>query len=155
MISRSLKQLAKELNIPIVALSQLNRSVESRTDGKRPQLSDLRESGAIEQDADIVCFIHRPEYYLHGAQREEQTELRGKAEFIIAKHRSGSVEDVPLRFRARYARFENWDEGDVHFGNATASSALNAYADDDPFGAAPALGGGSANITATSAENPF
>ena len=110
MISRNLKQLAKELNIPIVALSQLNRSVESRTDGKRPQLSDLRESGAIEQDADIVCFIHRPEYYLRSDTDANGNDIRGLAEFIVAKHRSGSVDDIKLRFKAKYARFENWGE---------------------------------------------
>ena len=111
-ISRSLKQLAKELNIPIIALSQLNRSVETRDDkhGKRPQLSDLRESGAIEQDADIVCFIHRPEYYTKSSEDAEGNDIRGLAEFIIAKHRSGSVGDVKMRFRHKYARFENWDE---------------------------------------------
>ncbi len=111
-ISRSLKGLAKELNIPIIALSQLNRSVETRDDkhGKRPQLSDLRESGAIEQDADIVCFIHRPEYYTRSSEDAEGKDIRGLAEFIIAKHRSGSVGDVKMRFRGQFARFENWDE---------------------------------------------
>ncbi|RXE68433.1 replicative DNA helicase, partial [Muribaculaceae bacterium Isolate-013 (NCI)] len=106
MISRSLKQLAKELNIPIVALSQLNRSVESRTDGKRPQLSDLRESGAIEQDADIVCFIHRPEYYIKSDTDAEGNDIRNLAQFIIAKHRNGQVTDVRMRFRGQYTRFE-------------------------------------------------
>ena len=106
MISRSLKQLAKELDIPIVALSQLNRSVENRTDGKRPQLSDLRESGAIEQDADIVCFIH----YLHSDTDANGRDIRDLAEFIVAKHRSGSVDDIELRFRKRFARFENLNE---------------------------------------------
>lgn len=110
MISRSLKQLAKELDIPIIALSQLNRSVENRADGKRPQLSDLRESGAIEQDADIVCFIHRPEYYTKSGQDASGNDIRGLAEFIIAKHRSGAVGDVQLHFRAEFARFENWGE---------------------------------------------
>lgn len=110
MISRSLKQLAKELQIPIIALSQLNRSVESRTDGKRPQLSDLRESGAIEQDADIVCFIHRPEYYIKSEVDANGNDIRGLAEFILAKHRSGSVGDVKMRFRHKFARFENWTE---------------------------------------------
>ena len=105
MISRSLKQLAKELSIPIIALSQLNRSVESRTDGKRPQLSDLRESGAIEQDADIVCFIHRPEYYTKASEDSEGNDIRGLAEFIIAKHRSGAVDDVKMRFIGDYAPF--------------------------------------------------
>ena len=110
MISRSLKQLAKELNIPIIALSQLNRSVENRTDGKRPQLSDLRESGAIEQDADIVCFIHRPEYYNRSGVDANGNDIRGLAEFIIAKHRNGSVEDVKMRFVGKYARFQNWED---------------------------------------------
>ncbi len=112
-ISRSLKSLAKELNIPILALSQLNRSVEQRPDNdKRPQLSDLRESGAIEQDADMVLFIHRPEYY--GLKTDAAgNDYRGKAEIIIAKHRNGSVGSVLLRFKGEYARFENLDETDV------------------------------------------
>jgi len=115
MISRSLKGLAKELNIPVIALSQLNRSVENRTgrdgfDAKRPQLSDLRESGAIEQDADIVCFIHRPEYYKIYAD-EQGNDLTGKAEIIVAKHRNGSTGDVLLEFKKEYARFQNLNEG--------------------------------------------
>jgi replicative DNA helicase len=110
-ISRSLKGLAKELDIPIIALSQLNRGVESREgiEGKRPQLSDLRESGAIEQDADIVCFIHRPEYYKI-FQDEKGEDLRGLAEIIIAKHRNGAVGDVRLRFVGNYARFQNIED---------------------------------------------
>lgn len=149
MISRSLKELAKELNIPIVALSQLNRSVESRSEDKRPQLSDLRESGAIEQDADIVCFIHRPEYYLHGAARDDAPELRGKAEFIIAKHRSGSVGDVPLRFRGQYARFENWSDVDVMYDQTASASAMNTDVDNnDPLGASTnPLQGGTADLS--------
>lgn len=109
-ISRSLKALAKELNIPIIALSQLNRSTETRED-KRPVLSDLRESGAIEQDADIVCFIHRPEYYTRSSEDKDGNDIRGLAELIIAKHRSGAVGDVKLRFVNQFARFQDWDEG--------------------------------------------
>ena len=111
-ISRSLKGLAKELNIPILALSQLNRGVENRPggentlDSKRPQLSDLRESGAIEQDAAMVIFIHRPEYY-HLYKDENGNDLKGKAVIIIAKHRNGAVGDVLLTFKGQYARFEN------------------------------------------------
>ncbi len=112
MISRSLKGLAKELNIPIIALSQLNRGVEGRAgaEGKRPQLSDLRESGAIEQDADMVCFIHRPEYYKI-TEDEHGNSLIGLGEIIIAKHRNGATGDVRLRFRGELARFENVDSG--------------------------------------------
>ncbi|MBO4965123.1 MAG: replicative DNA helicase [Muribaculaceae bacterium] len=107
-ISRSLKALAKELNIPIIALSQLNRSTETR-ENKRPVLSDLRESGAIEQDADIVCFIHREEYYTKSGFDSEGNDIRGQAELIVAKHRSGAVGDVKLRFVKQFARFENWN----------------------------------------------
>lgn len=135
-ISRSLKALAKELNIPIIALSQLNRSNESRED-KRPVLSDLRESGAIEQDADIVCFVHRPEYYTKAAEDAQGNDIRGLAEFIIAKHRNGAVGDVKLRFTARYARFENWEDGyaSARAGLASAGSVkleskLNNGADE-------------------------
>ena len=125
-ISRSLKAIAKELNIPIIALSQLNRSVESR-EGKRPQLSDLRESGAIEQDADIVTFIHRPEYY--GIDEDESgNSLRGVAEIIIAKHRNGATGDVHLSFKKELAKFSDMES---HFGHAydslskTFSSKMN------------------------------
>lgn len=107
-ITRSIKALAMELNIPIIALSSLNRSVENREgiEGKRPQLSDLRESGAIEQNADMVCFIHRPEYYKI-YQDEKGNDLRGMAEIIVAKNRNGRTGDVRLRFFGDIARFEN------------------------------------------------
>ena len=113
-ISRNLKALAKELDIPIIALSQLNRSVEQRGGtgiaGKKPQLSDLRESGAIEQDADIVCFIHRPEYY--GITNDDKTSksLIGLGQIIVAKHRNGATDDIWLRFRSQYAKFQNEDD---------------------------------------------
>jgi len=108
-ISRSLKGIAKELNIPIIALSQLSRAVETRGGNKRPQLSDLRESGAIEQDADIVMFIHRPEYY---GMSDDDVANKGLAEIIIAKHRNGSTEDVKMKFRASEAKFVDADEAD-------------------------------------------
>jgi len=104
LISRSLKAIAKELNVPIIALSQLNRSVETRGGDKRPQLSDLRESGAIEQDADMVMFIHRPEYYGILEDNDGQS-LQGKAEIILAKHRNGATGEVFLDFKADYAKF--------------------------------------------------
>lgn len=108
-ISRSLKAIAKELDIPIIALSQLNRSVELRSGDKRPQLSDLRESGAIEQDADIVIFIHRPEKYGLTEDHDGQSTL-GMAEIIIAKHRNGAVADIKLRFKQEQAKFTDLDE---------------------------------------------
>ena len=107
-ISRSIKEIAKELNIPVIALSQLSRSVEQRGGDKRPVLSDLRESGAIEQDADIVSFIYRPEYYGF-LQDDEGNSNQGIGEIIIAKHRNGSLENVRLRFIGQYARFDNID----------------------------------------------
>ncbi len=106
MISRSLKSIAKELNIPVIALSQLSRAVETRGGSKRPQLSDLRESGAIEQDADIVSFIYRPEYY-DIDEWDDMSPAAGQAELIIAKHRNGSLEDVRLRFIPQLTRFED------------------------------------------------
>ncbi|GAA5221796.1 replicative DNA helicase [Membranihabitans marinus] len=108
-ISRALKGMAKELNIPVIALSQLSRAVETRSADKRPQLSDLRESGAIEQDADLVSFIYRPEYYDIMTDESDQS-LEGIAEIIIAKHRNGSTDNVRLRFIKEFTRFENLEE---------------------------------------------
>ncbi len=136
-ISRSLKGMAKELNIPILALSQLNRGVENREglEGKRPQLSDLRESGAIEQDADMVCFIHRPEYY-RIFEDEKGRDLRGKAEIIIAKHRNGAVGDVLLTFKGKYTRFQNPEDDYVPIpGEKT--DMVSADAEDGSRGIPP------------------
>ncbi len=108
-ISRSLKSVAKELDIPVIALSQLNRSVEMRSGNKRPQLSDLRESGAIEQDADLVLFIHRPEYYGIDVD-EDGNSLKGIAEIIVAKHRNGPTGDIHLKFIREYAKFVDLDD---------------------------------------------
>ena len=126
-ISRSLKILAKELNIPVLALSQLNRGLEARTgaDGKRPMLSDLRESGAIEQDADMVIFVHRPEKFglTQGPNGEDYL---GKAEIIIAKHRKGATDTVLLDFKGEYTRFENPEDNMLgSFGGEILGSKIN------------------------------
>ncbi len=135
-ISRGLKALAKELEIPVIALSQLNRSIESRAGFKRPQLSDLRESGAIEQDADIVGFIHRPEYF--GITLDEnQQSTAGMAEVIIAKHRNGATDTIKLRFRKEQARFMDYDD-DIAY---TMGSSMN----DDDYGNA-IMGAGAADF---------
>ncbi len=143
-ISRNLKALAKELDIPIIALSQLNRGVEARTgvDGKKPQLSDLRESGAIEQDADMVCFIHRPEYYRLYNDEKTGKDLRGLGQIIVAKHRNGATDEIWLRFRSKLAKFQNedetWDENELEAtplpapGDISISSRIN---DLNPEGA--------------------
>jgi replicative DNA helicase len=157
MISRNLKQLAKELNIPIIALSQLNRSVESRgtdSQSKRPQLSDLRESGAIEQDADIVCFIHRPEYYTHSGEDAEGNDIRGLALFIVAKHRSGKVDDVKMRFVSQYARFQNWDE-DYITTQEVVSSKMNDSAGMVATDSTTPFSGGNVDLTSTDEPAPF
>ncbi|MBN2212843.1 MAG: replicative DNA helicase [Bacteroidales bacterium] len=107
-ISRALKGIAKELDVPVIALSQLNRSVEIRSGSKRPQLSDLRESGAIEQDADMVIFIHRPEKYGF-LEDEEGNSLKGMAEIILAKHRNGPIGEIMLRFKDEFAKFVDLD----------------------------------------------
>ncbi len=118
-ISRSLKALAKELDIPVLALSQLSRAVETRPQGsKKPILSDLRESGAIEQDADLVLFIYRAEYYKIDTF-EDGSPTKGVSEIIIAKHRNGPVGEVRLRFIDRFAKFEDYSSASTHNGNET------------------------------------
>ena len=134
-ISRSLKAIAKELEIPIIALSQLNRSVEMRSGNKRPQLSDLRESGAIEQDADLVIFIHRPEKF--GILTDEEgNSNKGLAEIIVAKHRNGPIGDVTLRFREEMAKFVEPDESDIGelIGDSSSSSISYSSKMNDDFG---------------------
>ncbi len=144
-ISRNLKALAKELDIPIIALSQLNRGVESRSgiEGKKPQLSDLRESGAIEQDADMVCFIHRPEYYRIYNEEKSGKDLRGLGQIIVAKHRNGATDEIWLRFRSKLAKFQNedetWDDSELNDsqeaplpepGDISISSKMNDMSPD-------------------------
>jgi len=110
-ISRNLKALAKELNVPVIALSQLSRAVETRGGSKRPLLSDLRESGAIEQDADIVSFIYRPEYYkIDEWDDDDASPTQGQGEFIVAKHRNGGLENIRLKFVGELGKFDNLDD---------------------------------------------
>lgn len=131
-ISRSLKSIAKELDVPVIALSQLSRAVETRGGSKRPLLSDLRESGAIEQDADIVSFIYRPEYYGFSTWDDDgATPCQGQAEVIIAKHRNGSLDNVRLRFISEQAKFIDMEE--YHFADLgthfeALQSSMNEYA---------------------------
>jgi replicative DNA helicase len=121
-ISRNLKALAKELNVPVIALSQLSRAVETRGTSKRPLLSDLRESGAIEQDADIVSFIYRPEYYkIDEWDDESHSPTQGQGEFIIAKHRNGSLENVRLKFIGNLGKFDNLDNFSTPFSSFSSS----------------------------------
>ncbi|MCD4744864.1 MAG: replicative DNA helicase [Bacteroidales bacterium] len=146
-ISRSLKSLSKELDIPIIALSQLNRSVETRGGSKKPILSDLRESGAIEQDADMVLFIYRPEYYKID-EDEHGNSTKGLAELIIAKHRNGALADIKLNFIDRFAKFTDFEINDFEIPgeimpNSNIEKATNSYTvqskmndmseDDSPF----------------------
>lgn len=151
-ISRALKGIAKELNVPVIALSQLSRAVETRGGDKRPQLSDLRESGSIEQDADQVLFLYRPEYY-GITEAEDGTPLTGTGEVIIAKNRHGSIEDVRLRFIGKYTKFcdlESFDspggfggfpDTESNFDAAPAAKTFGSKLndDDDPFGGGSAL----------------
>jgi len=130
-ISRNLKALAKELSVPVIALSQLSRAVETRGGSKRPLLSDLRESGAIEQDADIVSFIYRPEYYkIDEWDDEEQSPTAGQAEFIVAKHRNGGLDEIRLKFIGHLGKFENLETFDFPF---EIGSRMNNAANDDTF----------------------
>ena len=128
MISRNLKALAKELSVPVIALSQLSRAVETRGGSKRPLLSDLRESGAIEQDADIVSFIFRPEYYgMTEWDDDEHTPCEGQGEFIVAKHRNGGLDNIRLKFTGHLAKFSDLEEG---FSSEFQSSMNNPFDDD-------------------------
>ena len=131
MISRNLKALAKELNVPVIALSQLSRAVETRGGSKRPLLSDLRESGAIEQDADIVAFIYRPEYYkIEEWDDEDRSPTEGQGEFIVAKHRNGGLDNIRLKFIGHLGKFDNLEDFDTPFGEF--HSKMNAT-DDEVF----------------------
>jgi len=142
-ISRALKGIAKELNIPVIALSQLSRSVETRGGDKKPQLSDLRESGSIEQDADMVIFLYRPEYYKI-TEDEMGNPTQGMGEVIIAKHRNGSLETVQLKFIGKFTKFADLDGFDGGGGFGDASYTPNALPGSSFDSEGPAGGGGDA-----------
>lgn len=128
MISRNLKALGKELNVPVIALSQLSRAVETRGGSKRPLLSDLRESGAIEQDADIVSFIYRPEYYgMTEWDDDDHSPCEGQGEFIVAKHRNGGLDNIRLKFTGHLAKFSDLEEG---FSSEFQSSMNSGFNDE-------------------------
>ena len=153
-ISRSLKAMAKELNVPIVALSQLSREVEKRKEGnKMPQLSDLRESGAIEQDADMVMFLYRPEYYDIG-QNEMGESNRGETIIRIAKHRNGSLETIKLRALLNIQKFIE-DEGGESFGGPALPGSWKPVPDADGNGARMFIQTGSKMNNRTDDETPF
>lgn len=141
-ISRNLKALAKELSVPVLALSQLSRAVETRGGSKRPLLSDLRESGAIEQDADIVSFIYRPEYYgIEEWDDDERSPTEGLAEFIVSKHRNGGLDNIRLKFIGHLGKFENVETFDAPFEinssmNASETSSPSFPDPNDAFGSA-------------------
>ncbi|MBC6989494.1 replicative DNA helicase [Hymenobacter jejuensis] len=135
-ISRALKGIAKELNVPVLALSQLSRSVETRGGDKKPQLSDLRESGSIEQDADMVVFLYRPEYYKI-TEDEMGNPTQGTGEVIIAKHRNGSLETVQLKFIGRFTKFADLDGGGFPGDDGFNPSAFPASTFDDETGFTP------------------
>ena len=160
-ISRSLKNLAKELSVPVIALSQLSRAVETRGGDKRPQLSDLRESGSIEQDADMVMFLYRPEYY-GITQDENGMPTQGIGEIIIAKHRNGSLENVQLKFIGKYTKFTDLDSnlGGGTYGSSfpvdgTSSFEAGAGGVGSVTIQSKANGGGTPNLPASNEEAPF
>ncbi len=157
-ISRNLKALAKELNIPVIALSQLSRAVESRPgNNKRPLLSDLRESGAIEQDADIVSFIYRPEYYkLDTWDDEEQTPTQGQAEIIVAKHRNGGLENIRLKFIGNLGKFENLDDFSTPMEYSSKMNESNPFPTKDLPSVNDAFGSGATySIPEDDSDVPF
>ena len=150
-ISRNLKALAKELNIPIIALSQLSRAVETRKESKIPQLSDLRESGAIEQDADMVMFIYRPEYYeVNSNEHGEST--KGETHIRIAKHRNGSLENIVLQAHLHIQRFEEMDNGNNKFGGGGGFPGGGNFK-PIPTGPVNPLGGGPGTSAASGGDN--
>ena len=157
-ISRALKGIAKELNVPVIALSQLSRAVETRGGDKRPQLSDLRESGSIEQDADMVMFLYRPEYY-DITEDEDGLPTAGTGEVIIAKHRNGSLENVKLKFIGRFTKFADLDGsimGGDYSGGGFPSSGIPAEFDSSPNTMTfPSKANDSSSTSSASDEAPF
>ncbi len=155
-ISRALKGIAKELNVPVIALSQLSRAVETRGGDKRPQLSDLRESGSIEQDADMVMFLYRPEYY--GITEDENgMPTNGTGEVIIAKHRNGSLENVQLKFIGRFTKFADLDisTGDDVYSFPSSGGVPSEFGDSSNTITLPSRANDPGNQPSSDDQPPF